>query len=417
MSNARLRIRLTAAAEVAVRSGHPWVYSDKVREMNRPGRVGEVAVVYDRNDRFLALGLYDPESPLAVRILHRGQPVLLDAAFWRERLEASIRRRAGCFDARTNGWRVVNGESDGFPGLVLDRYGDCCVLKIYTPVWLGSLGRRDGAGSMGIPAVPGLDLPALVREVLRPGRLVLRLSRNTESAATAEGWADGCDLLGPAGEPSVVFLEDDLRFHADVVVGQKTGFYLDQRGNRREVGLISQGASVLNVFSFSGGFSVHAARGGAREVTDVDISPHALASARANMVLNTAIPGVARARHVQVQADAFEWLSGAPRGRWDVVILDPPSFARREHERAAAIEAYRRLVRLGTECVAPGGWLLAASCSAHVSPDEFLGAVRSGLGASGWGWDEVKVTGHEPDHPADFVEARYLKALYARRSR
>ncbi len=422
-SRPRLRLRLTGAAEAAVRAGHPWVYSDKVRDPSRDGIQGELAVVYDRNDRFLALGLYDPGSPLAIRILHKGAPVSLDAPWWAARLDAALQRRLPVASPQTTGYRILNGESDGFPGLVLDRYGDCLVLKAYTPSWLGSLGGSSpatAAQSMApsmAPPLPGLNLVELLQARLQPARIVLRLSRNIAASAESLGLADGQNLLGTDTSHSVVFHEDGIAFDSDVVRGQKTGFFLDQRGNRREVGRMASGASILNVFSFSGGFSVHAARGGAREVTDLDISPHALATARRNMALNIRHPAVARARHHQVHADAFPWLEKAPRGAWDIVILDPPSFAKREQERLGAIEAYQRLARLGAPCVAPGGCLLAASCSAHVSTDEFLSATRHALRASGLEWTEERIAGHEPDHPADFPEARYLKALYVRRTR
>lgn len=394
--------------------------------MNRPGRAGEVAVVYDRNDRFLALGLYDPDSPISLRILHRGAPVTLEPAWWAGRLREALARRVPVASADTTGYRILNGESDGFPGLVVDRYADCLVVKSYTPAWLGSLGYSAGSvsshrtdGGMArtvLPPIPGLALVPLLLDALQPLRIVLRLSRNVASFAERQGLMDGQNLHGDDDAPSVVFREDGLAFESDVVRGQKTGFFLDQRGNRREVGRMAAGCRVLNVFSFSGGFSVHAARGGAIAVTDVDISPHALASARRNMAWNAGHPSVARSRHEQVQADAFRWLEAAPRGAWDVVILDPPSMAKREQERAAAIEAYGRLARLGAACVAPGGRLLAASCSAHVTTGEFLAATRAALRGSGVPWTEERVAGHEPDHPASFPEAEYLKAVLSRRA-
>lgn len=406
----RLRLRLTAAAETAVRSGHPWVYSDKIREQNRPGTTGELAVIYDRNDRFLAIGLYDPDSPLVVRVIHKGDPVTLNADWWRARLQAAFDRRRPHFDDQTNGYRLINGESDGFPGLVLDRYGACLVLKIYTPAWLPCLQPAPGEA---IP-LAGLSLIAFLRELLQPDRIVLRMSRNLAGFRAQVPCADGGNLLGDDPAPSVVFLEDGLRFESDVVQGQKTGFFLDQRDNRRRIGALAGGGEVLNVFSFSGGFSVHAARGGARSVTDLDMSPHALASARRNFALNRDHPRIAAATHHQVQADAFEWLSHAPREAYDTVILDPPSLAKRETERAGAIQAYHRLTRLGMDRVRSGGLLLTASCSAHVSEPEFFDAVRASLRATGRRWTELETSGHAPDHPAGFTEARYLKALYAR---
>ncbi len=406
----RLRLRLTAAAETAVRSGHPWVYSDKIREQNRPGTTGELAVIYDRNDRFLAIGLYDPDSPLVVRVIHKGDPVTLNADWWRARLKAAFERRRPHFGEQTNGYRLINGESDGFPGLVLDRYGACLVLKIYTPAWLPCLQPAAGA----VIPLAGLSLVPFLQELLQPDRIVLRMSRNLGAFRAQVPCSDGGNLLGTDTAPAVVFLEDGLRFESDVVQGQKTGFFLDQRDNRRRIGALAGGGDVLNVFSFSGGFSVHAARGGARNVTDLDMSPHALASARRNFALNRDHPQVAAANHHQVQADAFAWLSRAPREAYDTVILDPPSLAKRETERAGAIQAYHRLTRLGADRVRSGGLLLTASCSAHVSEEEFFNAARASLRADGRRWTELETTGHAPDHPAVFPEARYLKALYAR---
>ena len=131
-----LRFRVTAGAETAIRSGHPWVFAESIREQNRQGRLGELAAIYDRKDRFLAIGLFDPDSPLRVRVLHAGNPVTIDAAWWRERLRQAIARRDGLFDKQTTGYRWINGESDGWPGLVLDRYDTTLVLKLYTAAWL-----------------------------------------------------------------------------------------------------------------------------------------------------------------------------------------------------------------------------------------------------------------------------------------
>jgi 23S rRNA (cytosine1962-C5)-methyltransferase len=130
----RLRLRITATAENYVRAGHPWVFADSVREQNRDGVSGELAVIYDRQDKFLAAGLFDPDSPIRVRVLHAGKPLTLDTAWWTARLDAAVRRRDGFFDARTTGYRLINGESDGWPGLVLDRYDTTFVLKLYRRV-------------------------------------------------------------------------------------------------------------------------------------------------------------------------------------------------------------------------------------------------------------------------------------------
>ena len=394
----RLRLRITAAAENCVRSGHPWVFADSVREQNRDGVSGELAVIYDRKDKFLAAGLFDPDSPIRVRVLHAGKPQALDAALWTAQLYAAVRRRDELFDAHTTGYRLINGESDGWPGLVLDRYDTTFVLKLYTAAWLPRLNK----------------IVALIRERLQPERIVLRLSRNIQSAAEhfGRGRRDGEILCGPALAEPVVFWENGIRFEADVVRGQKTGFFLDQRENRREAGELARGREVLNAFSFSGGFSLYSARGGAKSVTDLDLSPHALAAARRNFQLNSNDPAVAGCRHECVQADAFEWLAGGDAHRFGLIVLDPPSLAKREAERAGAIRAYGRLAASGIRRLAHDGLLLACSCSAHVSAEEFFGAVRQAAANSGRQFVELKTTRHAPDHPATFKEANYLKGIF-----
>ncbi len=393
----RLRLHASPAAEHAVRHGHPWVYADRIASQNRPGITGDLAVLYDKRNRFLALGLFDPASPLRVRILHSGPPVTIDADWWRAHLDAALARREGLFDAHTTGWRCIHGENDRWPGLVLDRYGDTFVLKLYTAAWLPRLA----------------ELVPIFQNRLQSKSIILRLSRNIAGQARADfGRSDGEILQGPAVNEAVVFLEDSLRFEAEVVRGQKTGFFLDQRDNRRIVGSMAPGADVLNCFSFSGGFSLHAARNGARSVTDLDISPHALEGARRNFALNRDHPAVAAARHETVQADTFDWLA-APGGQlFDVVILDPPSLARREVERAGALAAYARLAQLGAARLRRGGVLFASSCSAHVSAGDFFQCARDGVRRAGRAFEELRTTHHPADHPATFLEAHYLKGIY-----
>lgn len=410
---ARLKLTLTATAETIVRGGHPWVYSESIRTQNRPGEMGELAVIYDRKDKFLAVGLFDPDSPLRVRVLHAGKPTTLDDVWWRTKLDATLARRAGIADAQTNGLRLINGESDGWPGLVLDRYDTTLVLKLYTAAWL--------------PRLP--EVLRLIVATLTPERVVLRLSRNIQAVAEAwddsadpplapprrgAGYCDGQIIHGPPLESVVMFLETGIRFEADVLRGQKTGFFLDQRENRRRVETFAAGADVLNAFSFSGGFSLYAARGGAKSVTDLDISAHALAAAERNFQLNLAQPQIARCPHHAIQADVFEWIERAKANQFDVVIVDPPSLAKRETERAGAIQAYGRLAANGIRLLRPRGVLVAASCSAHVSAEEFFEAVRGAARSSGRRFEELGTAGHAPDHAATIPEAQYLKCVYLR---
>ncbi|MHB9006047.1 MAG: class I SAM-dependent methyltransferase [Limisphaerales bacterium] len=395
----RLRLRVTATAEEIIRGGHPWLFESSIREQNRPGLTGELAVIFDRQDRFLAIGLFDPESPLRVRVLHRGKPVAIDEAWWSRRLQESVERRRDVAGPETDGYRLIHGESDGWPGLVLDRYGPALVLKLYTAAWLPRLD----------------DVVRVIREALAPERMVLRLSRNIqELARTTFQRLEGEFLCGADREPVQEFRETGLRFEADLVRGQKTGFFLDQRENRRRVEGLARGGEVLNAFSFSGGFSLYAARGGATRVTDLDISAHALTASRRNFDLNQSDPALARCRHETVQTDVFTWLDGVAKPGFDVVVLDPPSLARKEIERSGAIQAYGRLATGGLRALRPGGVLVAASCSAHVSADEFFDVVRQSARRSGRSVAELETTGHPPDHPATFAEARYLKCIYLR---
>lgn len=395
---ARLRLRLTAAAESRIRRGHPWVFSDSIREQNRPGKTGELAAFYDRRDRLFALGWFDADSPIRARILHRGGPALIDGAWWLQRLRESVERRRGLIDAATTGCRLIHGESDGFPGLVLDRYGDTLVAKLYFAAWL--------------PAWPAFAELAFAE--LAPRRLILRLSRNLEAPAALAGFTDGTTARGDSDLGPAEFLESGLRFVADVQAGQKTGFFLDQRENRRWVETVAAGAEALNLFSFSGGFSLYAARGGATTVVDVDLSAHALDAGARNFALNRSHPRIAAVHREAIQANAFEWLADGPRRQFDVVVVDPPSLARREAERTGAIEAYERLVSGALERTRTGGRLLAASCSAHVSETEFIDAVLRVAQRSGRRHAVEGVAGQPADHSATFPEALYLKAVRLR---
>jgi len=392
-----LRMHVIAAAEKQLRAGHPWLFADSILEQNREGKAGEITAIYDRQDRFLGLGLFDPYSPIRVRLLHIGPAQALDEDWWSARLERALKRRSPLIDPQTTGYRWIHGESDGWPGLVLDRYDSTLVLKLYTVSWLPRL----------------KELTSLIVERLSPDTLVLRLSRNISSFAQEQfKRKDGDILYGIVPEKPVVFLESGLRFEANVLQGQKTGFFLDQRENRRQIQEYAQGRDILNAFSFSGAFSVYAARGGARSVTDLDISPHALMSARRNFELNHSEPFVRSCAQKTIQADAFEWLNGNPGQTYGLIVLDPPSLARRQTERVGALRAYYKLVLATLKHIQPPGILVACSCSAHVPADDFFKVARQAASDSNKSFSVLKTTGHPLDHPATFKEAEYLKAIY-----
>lgn len=392
-SQPRLRIRLFPRAEKAVRRGHPWIFGESIRDQNREGEAGELAIVYDRKDQFLAVGLYDPASPIRVRVVHQGQACTIDQDWWRQVIGRCVARRSAWLaDGGTTGLRLINGDSEGVPGLVVDRYADTLVAKVYSTIWLPRWH----------------EMESLLREQLQPQHLVLRLARNIQQLAREE-WDLEEGFRGEGGEEVVLFEEHGLRFEAAVLRGQKTGFFLDQRDNRRRVEGMARGRRVLNLFSFSGAFSLYAARGGARSVTDLDISAHALEGAARNLELNRQEPAIAAVESHGIQADAFEWLEQTDE-RYDLVVVDPPSLAKREREREQALRAYETLNRRAIRLLNPGGILLAASCSAHVRAAEFHAVIGKLAQQSGKACTERWRSGHAEDHPATFPEAGYLKA-------
>jgi 23S rRNA (cytosine1962-C5)-methyltransferase len=382
-----------------VRRGHPWVFAEGIRQQRHEGAAGDLAVVFDGNNRFLAIGLYDPYSPIRVRILHQGPPTPIDGAWFATRIGAACALRNGLLEQETTGFRLVHGENDGLPGLVVDRYARSLVVKAYTSAWLPHLGA----------------VVAALTRAAEPSRIVLRLSRAVQRAAAASDFHDGQVLYGQPLSGAVLFQENGLTFEADLLRGQKTGFFLDQRDNRALVQQRSAGMAVLNVFAYTGGFSVYAARGGARSVTSLDVSAPALAAAERNFHHNLSHPAVAAARHRTVAGDAFLVLAqlAATDERFDMVILDPPSFAKARAEVDRALASYSRIVRLGLGVLSARGLLVAASCSSRVSADAFRTVVEQTVRSSGRSLRVIRQTGQPLDHPVGFPEGAYLKCIYA----
>ncbi len=393
-------MRLTADALRQVRAGHPWVYDHSVQSVSHPGAAGDLAVVFDQDRKFAAIGLWDPTSPIRLKILHRGRPVNIDRSFWSERFTAALQRRAPLRDrGDTTGYRCINGENDGMPGFVLDRYDRTLVMKLYSPAWLPHLAD----------IVPAID------DLFHPDALVLRLARNIPVDAL-HGLEEGDALIGTSPMDPVMFQECGLTFEADVVHGQKTGYFLDQRDNRAFVGSLAEGARVLDLFASTGGFGVHAAAGGATEVTAVDLSEPTLAAAARNLAHNSLLPAVAACTYKPVVGDAFREMDRFLRqGRkWDIVIIDPPSFAQRKHETDRALAAYAKLTDIGVRLVERGGLLAQFSCSSRVTAEQFHVTVNRAAARIDRPLDELRRTGHAIDHPVTFAEGAYLKGVVAR---
>lgn len=384
MSHNALRILLSRAAARAVSAGHPWVF----REGLHDAPTGQLVELVGPDDRVVGWGLAD-EGPIAVRVLGRGA---LPRDPWL-RLVAERIRRADAVRVRlvppdTDAMRVVAGAGDGLPGLVLDRYADLAVLRVYAAAWEPHLDSV-------VKAVAGLPW---VRSIAR--RLGVKRVDGREGLEC---------LYGPEPAEALVIREHGMSLLVRPRVGQKTGLFLDQREHRALIGRIAAGRTVANLFAYTGGFSVAAALGGAARVTTVDIAPEAIADARENFRLNGLNPD----EHLFEVADVFSW---EPRGLVDLLVVDPPSLARGQRAEKAARQAYRRLhERLGGKVVRDG-LLATSSCTARLPYEEWRAAVDEGLSRTGdWSWHHLGA--EPPDHPVALhhPEGRYLKFALLRR--
>ena len=393
-----MAVRVTPDARRQIAAGHPWIFNESISSISHRGAVGDLAVIFDNDRNFVAIGLWDPGSPIRIRILHHGKPVTIDAAFWQRQIRTAVERRAA-ISGDTNGFRVLNGENDGFPGLVLDRYAETLVLKLYSPVWIPHL----------------RSIVAVIAEELKPTTLVLRLAR-TMADQRLYGLSEGMALIGDVPTSPVLFRENGLVFEADVVGGQKTGHFLDQRENRALVGSMSAGMRVLDIFAATGGFGIYAAAGGATRVTSVDQSEPTLAAAERNFAHNSGLPNVRHCEHDAIVGDAYEVMDRLIQRRkhYDIVVLDPPAFAQRKSNVDRALHAYGQLTQRAVQLTRPDGLLVQASCSSRVTEEQFYATVRGSAQRAGYDLVELRRTGHAVDHPVTFLQGGYLKALFAR---
>jgi 23S rRNA (cytosine1962-C5)-methyltransferase len=377
------RYRLSRAAARSVERGHPWIY----REEAARAEPGAVVELLDGRGRRLGWGLAD-DGPIAVRVLGRGAREPLDQAI-QARISDADALRQDLVASRSDAYRIVNGAGDGLDGLVVDRYGDLAVLRVYSAAWVPHLGPV-------IRAISGLPW---CRTVVR--RLGVERVDGREGAEV---------LAGPRPPETVVVNEHGMRLLVRWDVGQKTGMFLDQREHRALVRGWAHGRRVANLFAYTGGFSVAAALGGATRVVTVDLAPAAVDDARENFRLN----GIDPDRHGFEVADAFTWRGDPPP---TLLILDPPSLARDQASVDAARAAYRKLHRHHGVALAAGALLATSSCTARLGVAEWRDAVIDGLQPLGrWSW--LHSSAEPPDHPVALAhpEGAYLKfALVARR--
>ena len=396
-----IAVRVKPAAERAIRQGHPWVFDKAITRQSHLGNAGDLAVVYDQaKNNFLAVGLYDPFSPIRIKVLQRDTPERVDQAFFVSRLQAAQARRQDLIDSGTTGYRLVYGESDGFSSLVIDRYGDTLVIKLYSIAWIAHL----------------KSLLDALGEAIAFERALLRLSRSLQSdqhdLARLYGLRDGQTLLGDAPPGPVTYVENGLRFEADVQKGHKTGAFLDQRDNRRRLRELAQDKRVLDVFAYTGGFTVNALAGGARSVEALDISQPALAALRRNVEIN----GLDGKRAHVTAGDAFAVMRGMieAKRQFNLVVVDPPALANSRANLEKAVLAYRRLMEMALALLTEDGVLLMSSCSSRINGEMFRKLVERSARVSGFELEIFAETSHGLDHPIGFPEAEYLKAVFAR---
>jgi len=374
-------IKLLKGKEVSLLRRHQWVFSGAVASKDLPQN-GETVRVESANGRFLGLGHWHNGS-IAVRILSfDDRPI--DSSFWHERLaDALIARRAvGLPSVATDCFRLVHGEGDGLPGLIIDIYGRTAVVQTHTT----------GMAMAAEHIANALDaLDALPLDTIYLRDIAGKAARH---------------LRGEASQGEVS--ENGHRFMVNWVDGQKTGFFLDQRDNRLLLKGISEGRTVLNTFCYTGGFSVYAMNGGAKRVVSVDVSERAVALADENVALNNTDH---KARHEAVATDAFKYLETA--SGFDLIVLDPPAFAKGMKARHQAVQGYKRLNEIALKRIEPNGLLFTFSCSQVVSPELFEKTVFSAAINAGRNVRVLQRLGHQPDHPVSIYhpEGEYLKGL------
>ncbi|MEQ1880130.1 MAG: class I SAM-dependent methyltransferase [Burkholderiales bacterium] len=391
------RVFLKAGREKSLLRRHPWIFSGAVERVEGSPQSGQTVRIVTRDGAFLALAAWNPVSNIRARVWDWKEDTPIDAEFFRSRLDAALQTRK-LFGPKTPdaGVRLVHGESDGLPGLIVDRYADVVVVQFSSA---GCMAWRDTIVDM--------------LQELTAARAIYE--RSDSDILELEGLTPCTGLLrGTLAPPIVEIAEADVKFQVDVARGHKTGFYLDQSENRVAIGRLCGDRDVLNCFSYSGGFTLHALAGGARSVMSVDSSGDALEAARKHVRHN----GFAEERCEWVDADVFPFLRKLrDQGRqFDLIILDPPKFAPTAATAERAARGYKDINLLGFKLLRPGGLLASFSCSGGISADLFRKIVAGAALDAGVNAQVLRQFHATPDHPVSlaFPEGEYLKGLLCR---
>ncbi|OGP93809.1 MAG: hypothetical protein A2Z19_03365 [Deltaproteobacteria bacterium RBG_16_54_18] len=414
------KIFLKKRREEALVRGHPWVFSGGIARVEGSTDAGEIVDVFSHIGAFIGRGYYNPNSQIAVRLLARS-PVEIDKAFFRGRIEAALDLRksilsaetaAGATEAEdgplasdplvratssgagaTNSCRLIHAEGDLLPGLIVDNYGGYLVLQINTA---GMERFREW-------------IISILKELLSP---IMLYDRSDAGMRIQEGLTDATGPIGSDAPPEHIEIrENGCRFFVDIKGGQKTGFYLDQRDNRSCIRGLAQGKRVLNCFSYTGGFSVYASLGGAAHVTSVEASADALELCKENLILND----IPLKDHRLVKGDVFEFLR-EDENVYDLIILDPPAFAKRKGQVRGAIRGYKDINLFAMKRMTKGGLILTCSCSQHIDAEHFQTILSYAATDAGRAIQIIGHWGAPIDHPHALyhAEGEYLKAFLLR---
>jgi 23S rRNA (cytosine1962-C5)-methyltransferase len=384
-----IRCFLKEEKEKPLEGFHPWVFSGAIDRIDDDYEVGDIVKVYSAKERFLGVGYLNPRSQIAIRML-AFDDIEITPGFFEKRIQNAISLRERFLPPATNACRLIHAEGDFLPGLVVDQYADYLVVQILTA---------------GMEKWKDVIVKSLQHITAAKGIF----ERNDSEWREWEGLEKRVGKLHGQEPPDFVEIQENgLHFIVDIHHGQKTGFFIDQRSNRKLIGEVSSGRRVLNCFSYSGGFSVYAAKGGAAETVSVDSSEEALNTARANFKKN----GLRADDSSFVQADVFEYLRSS-RQEFDIIILDPPAFCKSKHQIQQAARGYKDINLFAMKRIAKGGLLFTCSCSSHIDPDLFQKII---FGAAKDARRKVRIlakTSHSFDHPISVFhpEGEYLKGL------
>ncbi len=384
------KIYLKTGKEDSLKRFHPWIFSGAIHRFERQPEEGDVVEVCDSTGKFLAIGHYQIGS-IAVRILSF-TPIEIDEAFFTQRLRSAYIMRKGLhlITPENNTYRLVHGEGDNLSGLIIDIYGETAILQAHSP---GMHFAR-------------YQLASALKQVMGESLKNVYYKSETTLPYKADLGAENGYIIG--GETSDIAIEHGLKFHVDWLRGQKTGFFVDQRENRALLERYASGRSVLNMFCYTGGFSFYAMRGGAKCVHSVDSSAKAIDLTNKNVALNFG----SDPRHQSFAEDAFKYLDRMG-DQYDLIILDPPAFAKHKNVLRNALQGYRKLNAKAFEKIKPGGILFTFSCSQVVNKENFRLAVFSAAAQSGRKVRIIHQLTQPADHPINIYhpEGEYLKGL------